>query len=36
MQLFYNSDVKTNDTHFTFDTNESKHIITAAHRSFWH
>ncbi|SEM22726.1 16S rRNA (uracil1498-N3)-methyltransferase [Maribacter orientalis] len=27
MQLFYNSDVKTNDTHFTFDTNESKHII---------
>ena len=27
MQLFYNSDVKVNDTFFTFDTNESKHII---------
>jgi 16S rRNA (uracil1498-N3)-methyltransferase len=27
MQLFYNSDVKATDTLFTFDTNESRHII---------
>jgi 16S rRNA (uracil1498-N3)-methyltransferase len=27
MQLFYNSDIKTTDTFFTFDTNESKHVI---------
>lgn len=27
MQLFYNSDIKATDTIFTFDNNESKHII---------
>jgi 16S rRNA (uracil1498-N3)-methyltransferase len=27
MQLFYNSDLKATDTVFTFDNNESKHII---------
>ena len=27
MQLFYNSDLKATDTVFTFDSNESKHII---------
>ncbi len=27
MQLFYNSDLKATDTVFTFDTNESKHIV---------
>lgn len=32
MQLFYNSDIKATDTYFTFDTNESKHIIKVLRR----
>lgn len=27
MQLFYNSEIKSNDTTFTFDKEESRHII---------
>jgi len=33
MQLFYNKSIQENDTHFTFDKQESKHIVRVLRKS---